>query len=191
MPAGSPGLLRLVLGLLLVAVTSLLIAAPATAHSYLNGSDPKDGETLEQAPAQVTLMFSDEVRDTGLGVTAQGPGEGFLLDATATARKVIARWPDASAPGKYTVSYRVVSIDGHVMEGSITFRITGAVGSPSPATAATPELYDSPDSESVAPTTSDADKAPEGVPPWVFFLGALIAAGGIAAGVLRGRSTDN
>jgi methionine-rich copper-binding protein CopC len=135
MPAGSPGLLRLALGLLLAAVSSLALSAPATAHSYLNNSNPNDGETLKVAPDRVTLTFSDSVRDTGLGVTAQGPQGGFLLDATAMTKKVIAVWPDESDPGKYTVSYRAVSIDGHVMDGSIAFEIAAAAGSPSPASA--------------------------------------------------------
>lgn len=196
MPAGSPGLhrlavgLALALGLALVAISPLLLVAPALGHSYLNNSNPKNGETLEQAPRQVTLTFSEAVRDTGLGVTAKGPQGGFPLDATAAAKEVIADWPGESTPGSYTVSYRAVSIDGHVMNGSISFDIAAPKTSPTPGASVTPELYESPDSEIADSATSDVDKAPEGVPPWVFFLGALIAAGGIAAGVLRGRSKD-
>ena len=190
MPAGSRRLLRLALGLVVVLFAWLALPAPATAHSYLNDSDPADGAALKQAPKQVTLTFSDGVRDTGLGVTADGPQGAFLLDSSANAKKVVANWPDDSAPGTYTVSYRAVSIDGHVMDGNISFQIATGDNLSSPATTATPELLDPTDSEAAENATTDPDKAPEGVPPWVFFLGALIAAGGIAAGVLRGRSED-
>lgn len=174
----------------LVLFAWLALPGPATAHSYLDDSNPEDGATLKQAPTEVTLKFSDPVRDTGLGVTAQGPQDVTTLDASADSKKVVAAWPVGTVPGRYTVSYRAVSVDGHVMDGSITFQIGATDGSPSPGTAETPELYDSPDSEVDESATTDSDKAPSGVPTWVFFLGALIALGGIVAGVLRGRSGD-
>lgn len=190
MHAGTRELLRLAPGLILVLFAWLLLPAPATAHSYLNDSNPNDGAGLNQAPKQVTLTFSDPVRDTGLGVAAQGPQGGFPLEASASAKKVVAHWPDDSTAGTYTVSYRAVSTDGHVMEGNISFSITATDNSPSSTAPATPVPPDSTDSTSSESTAPAPDKAPEGPPPWVFFVGALIAAAGILAGLLRGRTKE-
>ena len=49
------------LAVLAAAALNLLLAAPASAHTVLVGSDPADGSRLAQSPASVTLRFNEQV----------------------------------------------------------------------------------------------------------------------------------
>ncbi len=54
--------LRTLVPLLLAALLALLAgAAPASAHAALTGSDPQQGAVVDEAPAQVSLSFSESV----------------------------------------------------------------------------------------------------------------------------------
>ncbi|MDQ1721236.1 MAG: copper transport protein, partial [Pseudonocardiales bacterium] len=118
--------LRALLTVLAAVVLSLLLAAPASAHAVLVGSDPADGSRLAQAPAAVTLRFDEQV---GLQL-------GYLRVVDSAGRRVDNGLPthpagvgsSVSAPlkpglgnGSYLASYRVISADSHPVAGSIRF----------------------------------------------------------------------
>lgn len=58
-PLAAAGLLTALLGAVLGLL--LAVAAPASAHAALTGSDPQDGAVVATAPTQVTLTFSEQV----------------------------------------------------------------------------------------------------------------------------------
>ncbi len=104
-------------------------AAPAAAHADLDGTTPRDGSTLDRAPSEIELRFDEPVQSTSTQVVVTAPddstvpvGEVDVLDSTATAR--IGTLPVA---GEYTVGWRVVSADGHPIDGVLTFTVTDAV----------------------------------------------------------------
>lgn len=125
-----------VLALLLVAS-----AAPASAHAELLSSDPADGSTLQAAPAQVTLEFSEVLLEETVDVAIQGPS-GAVSSAVveAAGASVVIPWPADAGTGDFQVNFRVVSADGHPVEGSVAFAIAadeavsaGSAASPAPA----------------------------------------------------------
>jgi copper transport protein len=125
-------LARAATGGLLLGLVVLLFgpATPAAAHAYLVGSDPVGGEIRQTAPAEVVLTFSEPVRPVADRVMVVGP-DGDRVEAGAPdldgARLIIPLGDGADARGTYLVSYRVISVDGHPVGGSLTY----SVGAPS------------------------------------------------------------
>ena len=115
----------LFLGLLLCGA-----ASNAAAHTHLQKSDPADGSTLQAAPAGFVLSFSEAARLTVLSLQKDaGPAQKIAPLPTAAARQITVPAPRL-APGTYTLSWRVLSDDGHVMPGKLTFTIATNAGSP-------------------------------------------------------------
>ncbi|GAB1328758.1 copper resistance CopC/CopD family protein [Streptomyces sennicomposti] len=118
--------------LLLLAVAGLLLAGagPAAAHAALTGSDPQQGVVVPQAPAQVSLTFSEQVAlgDDSLRVldpAGKRVDTGKPADISGTTYAV--RLRGGLAKGTYTVTYQVISADSHPVGGAYTF----SIGAPS------------------------------------------------------------
>ncbi len=119
----------------------LLSAAPALAHSTLVASDPAAGAVLEVSPSRVRLVF-DEALGPGVGaVTVTGPDgvrrqHGPALVDGGSVTQALDR---LAVPGRYRVSYRLVSADdGHPVVGALHFdlAVSGAGTSAATATSA-------------------------------------------------------
>jgi copper resistance protein C len=109
---------------------AIVPAWPAWAHSQLISMSPADGSTVSVAPKQVVLSFDENIQRIGDAVAVTGPdgsrvddGPPAILGATATEklRNLVYR-------GHYTVSYRVVSDDGHPVTRTLGFYL--ATGKP-------------------------------------------------------------
>jgi len=103
----------------------LLGLAPlsAEAHAHLLQATPADGSVLTEAPPSFMLLFNEPARLTALNLQKDDAAPqkiGGLAEA-ASARWVIPA--PQLAPGSYTLNYRVLSDDGHIMSGSIKFRL--------------------------------------------------------------------
>jgi len=182
----------LVVGLLLAAGVA---AAPAAqAHDELVGTDPADGTTVPFAPATVTLSFAEPAVALGTEVKVTSPagkvvsvGEPELVDSTV--RQAV----DGELPaGKYTVTYRVTSQDGHAVSGKFSFTAADEAGAEeptSPAKPVTPPPFTSsatPDPTATATASAAADPADEtdaDSPPALLVVGAGLLVG-IVFGVL-------
>jgi methionine-rich copper-binding protein CopC len=183
-------LARLVVLVLLTLAAGVGLAGPASAHNVLTSSDPTDGSTLQTAPTTVRLTFDQPVQNFEPVVTVIGPdGQRYEAGAPQVDSTVVtADVNPLPAAGGYTIAYRVVSADGHPVQGEIKFELAEAAIAPpapvsSPAVAGTPAASpgtvtvtesapasaSSPGSasvltsapvSSVAPTTSTAAVAP-------------------------------
>jgi len=131
---GRPGLQPLALsaGVLLI-LPSLLLA-----HARLSGSEPADGAVIELAPAELLLRFSEPVRPASLWlVDLSGDRPESSLDATTQARELRVSLPDPLPAGRYSLNWRVLASDGHVVSGSLAFTVT-TESRPAGAAAAAP-----------------------------------------------------
>lgn len=110
----------LLVGVLAVLATPL----PAEAHAALVSSDPKDGSTLAALPDQVSLTF-DEAVDEPAFVSVTSPGGSTLVSGEASVFDTTVSQALGSAPdqGTYTIAYRVTSLDGHPVTGTLTFNV--------------------------------------------------------------------
>ena len=140
--------------LALTLVTGVGLAGPAAAHNVLIASDPADGSTLQQSPTVITLTFDQAVQDFQPVVTILGAdGQRFETGAPAVDSTVVTQSVTTlTVPGPYTIAYRVVSADGHPVQGELRFELA-APPSSSPSSSA-PESPASPALSSAAPTDS-------------------------------------
>ncbi|WP_133249817.1 copper resistance protein CopC [Brachybacterium endophyticum] len=122
---------RLALGTLLGLLLLLTGATPALAHAQLEDSTPGDGAVVSDAPRQATLTFDEHVRPvTGATSLIRPDGSSTALAPHARDDSVVTDLPDDLPKGSYTLTYRVVSADGHPVAGAVTFSV-GAPSSPS------------------------------------------------------------
>ncbi|MEG3630820.1 copper resistance CopC/CopD family protein [Streptomyces poriticola] len=120
-------------------------AGPASAHAVPTGSDPREGTVLKTAPRQVTVTFNESVELAEDSVRVLDPdgrpvtgGDPEHADGRAdTARVPLAGGLD---DGTYTVTWRVLSADGHAVSGAFTFSL--GAPSPTPAEAAARQAVD-------------------------------------------------
>jgi len=166
----------IVVAFFLVAIAPVFASpAPGTLplHARLLSSAPADGATLDTVD-QVVLTFNEDVNPDFVAVKVSGP-EGSetagkpVVDDTAVTQALAADLP----AGKHTVTYRVVSTDGHPVSGTVTFTTTAAPASAAPSATATATPTPSPTASAVAspePTvTADpaSDSSGGGATPWL------------------------
>ncbi|NDH81599.1 MAG: copper resistance protein CopC [Actinobacteria bacterium] len=127
----------------LLALTFLLVmyALPAGAHSALVSSVPSADATVVDFPMEVVLNFNEELMLVG----DQNPNKVEVFDdqGALVSGGTVVKGASIAAPvgivgnGAFSVKYRVVSKDGHVVEGSYRFNVESpiAIASPMPISA--------------------------------------------------------
>lgn len=126
--APSPRRMMRALAFTLMTLATLLgLAAPAQAHDELLSSNPEANAIVEVAPEEISLRYSGEIMDIGNQVrvtNADGEqvGKGNVLVKGMTVTQPLAI-KDLQADDTYTVKWRVVSSDGHPIQGVYTFTV--------------------------------------------------------------------
>ncbi|KQT99337.1 copper resistance CopC family protein [Sanguibacter sp. Leaf3] len=147
---------RAILVGLVTAVALLLGTSAASAHDTVIGTAPGDGETLTTAPTQVTVETSAVPQSIGsrMVITASDGTVLFDGEPTITDRVASVELP-AVANDSYQVAWRLVSSDGHPIDGTFGFVVddpAAVAPTEDPTTdAATPTAE-----ETTAPATTDA-----------------------------------
>lgn len=161
---------------------SLGLAAQAQAHDWLVSSNPASGSTVTTAPAQVKLSFNDLVRSTpakpDVIVTGADGKHYETACATAGGRDVTTAWTPGK-PGKYKVTWRIISSDGHPVSDSISFNYQGKPGSNEGKSEAACKR----DSGSQAETS----KSDDGSSAPLIIGGVVVAVAVVMAGVMIAR----
>jgi methionine-rich copper-binding protein CopC len=104
------------------AAVLLSCAANAQAHAHLTASVPADG-TTGTAPEHIVLTFSEAVRITAMTLQREGEEARKVVPLpTAAAAQLTIPLPKL-APGKYTLSWRVLGEDGHMVSGALHFTV--------------------------------------------------------------------
>ena len=156
----------------IVFALSVAIAPNASAHADLQVSTPEDGQSLEIAPEEVRLTFSEELFEELVEISIlDAAGDLYsTIEVEQTpppGTDVIFPWPTQAPPGEYSIAYRVVSADGHAVTGTISFSYATTAPEPSPSdTAPEPTPSDStPSAESSTPAASPAASSPTASAP--------------------------
>ncbi len=169
------------------AVLAVLLGATApsaSAHAELITSSPADGAVLPAAPEAVDLTFSEDLLpDTvAVSIVPDGGSPASLGDIAVDGSTVTVAWPAALTSGGVTIGYRVVSEDGHPVDGSVHVTIGTASAAASPAGTADPAADPAaePAASTAPPTATEDSSGGSGIPPlaWV----SLGLAAGIAIG---------
>ena len=119
-------------------------AAPALGHASVSDSTPKNRSVVSEI-TEVSVTANERLLDIGENskgfVFTVRDDEGYFFgDGCVTVDGDTASMAIAlTAPGKYRVAYRIVSNDGHPIEGSYSFRFDGTANTePAPAFAERP-----------------------------------------------------
>ncbi|MGN9842005.1 copper resistance CopC family protein [Nonomuraea sp. H19] len=161
----------------------LLPASPAYAHDALKRSSPaKNAEVSAAAVEEIELEYSAGVKFPFVVLSDAAGKRVGLGKPRLDGPFVRADVTGPLAPGAYVIAWRVVSSDGHPIEGEIPFRVKGSP-SPSPSSPASPEGSPAAGAEGsqAAGTPSAAAgeaAAAAGVPGWIWGgLAGLVALG--------------
>lgn len=106
-----------------LALVAALTASPAYAHTHLTSSTPAEGSVLTAGPANIELKFSEATRLTALTLQKEGAAEQKLAPLPTSAVAAMKVPAPKLTAGKYTVHWRAVGDDGHVMTGKVQFTI--------------------------------------------------------------------
>ena len=158
--------------LTIAALAALAFPAVASAHATLRSTSPHFGTELRRGPAAIRLHFDQHVKVlpgavqvlSGVGTQFAGPARVAGTDVVAPVR--------ALKLGAYTVRWRAVSADSHVVSGVWTF----GVGVPAPS------VNDA--FGAGGPTTR------EHLVRWLWFLGIALAIGALGFRVICLRGLD-
>ena len=140
--------MRKLVSLFLVACLSVLAIPSSSAHVTIVSSFPEQFANVNPIPTEVWIEFSGELQtldgeavnslevvdSTGIAVNFEDP----IISGGRISTKISGQ----SAAGVFTVKYRVVGDDGHVIEGDYTFNASpdyAAEQSPMPITSTSSE----------------------------------------------------
>jgi hypothetical protein len=121
---------RLSAGLVLIVVIALgMPITSALAHSQLVKAEPPRRAVLTKSPTQVRLWFNEKIEgDYASLVVLDGKKQPVTETSPTLApddpKSIVLPLPGL-APGKYAVKFRVLSVDGHVVESTFDFTIKG------------------------------------------------------------------
>jgi methionine-rich copper-binding protein CopC len=126
---GSPGRHTFARVILIVAFA---LGAPVTsvfAHSMLVKAEPPRRAILTKSPIQVRLWFNEKIEGDYASLVVLDAKKQPITDLKPTLasddpKSIILPLPEL-APGKYSVKFRVLSVDGHVVESSFDFTVKG------------------------------------------------------------------
>jgi copper resistance protein C len=119
---------RIVVG---AAIAICAQAAPALAHSMLVKAEPPRRAVLTTAPAQVQLWFNEEIEGDYASLVVLNAEKHPVTEikpqlAPDDRKSIILPLPELT-PGKYSVKFRVLSVDGHVVESYFDFTVKSKV----------------------------------------------------------------
>ena len=140
--------------------TTPAFAARATPrmHATLLRSEPAKDSAVAP-PTRIYLVFSEEVEPSLGGIRLVGPGGQVVTLKTAgdprNVSALLAPVPVPLAPGSWRVEWRIVSEDGHPIDGDFSFTVAG--GGAAPVAGAVPSDPDQAhDTVSAAPSSQAA-----------------------------------
>jgi hypothetical protein len=105
----------------------MLLPSLSFAHAYLVKSVPAGRATLYSAPEKIQLWFNERLEAKYSSASVHGP-DGQRVDAnnaqvSAEDPKQLSVALKPLSAGRYTVKFRVLSVDGHVVEQSFPFTV--------------------------------------------------------------------
>ena len=166
--------------ILVAAAVQVVFAGAAHAHATLVSSEPADGAVIAAAPSRLTLTFNEPVAPLALRLLAPNDTSTVVQATAERETSLVITLPSRLSNGTHVLSWRVVSLDGHPIGGTVVF----SVGAPTASSSAAAQ-------NSAQPIVSAALWAFK----IVFYVGLFTGIGGsfflawLAPGLRGGRTT--
>ncbi|HEX5740529.1 MAG TPA: copper resistance CopC family protein [Pilimelia sp.] len=163
---------------------ALVPAAPAAAHNMLVSASPDKDATLKTAPAKIELRFLQPLDPafTTIVLTDGGRQKVPTAEPSVTGAKGTVTIGRPLASGVYSVAYRVVSTDGHPVQGSYQFTVAGPGPGPAASAASAPPV--APPGAPVGPEAAGAADE-DALPTGLLVAGAAVLVAGAAVLLVR------
>jgi copper transport protein len=112
----------------LAAVFGLLFASPAAAHAELVATNPANGAQLADPPDEVVMTFTESVNllQDGIRLVDSVGATVPTSEPVADGHTVTWPMPEDLPDGSYTVTWKLVSSDGHPVAGAFSFGVGAA-----------------------------------------------------------------
>jgi len=125
--------MKKVLALLAVAVLTIHASPSAQAHSKITSFTPRPNAVITELPSEITITFSEapltfKKKKVNL-ISVMSPEKKVISTGKTkvVGRALVIALSDQEAlPGKYRVTYRMASPDGHVVSGSYRFTLSSS-----------------------------------------------------------------
>ncbi|HLG28119.1 MAG TPA: copper resistance protein CopC [Paenisporosarcina sp.] len=146
--------MKMIIMMLCMAMSLFIYSATTGAHADLASSSPTDGAILETVPTEVVLKFTTTIDNQVFEIDAldnEGTSIASGEPSLNSAKDELTIPLTDQNTGLVTVSYSVISKDGHPIEGSISFTVESSE---------LPSASSSEDNENsavVSPITSDTN----------------------------------
>lgn len=121
--------MRVFAGAGLIAAFLFAGGAPVLAHSFLVEATPSSKDHVAMPPKIVKLRFGGGVEPAYSTLSVEGADGKVVAEGAkgdpAKPRDLNLDVTTPVAPGRYVVRYRVLSTDGHIVEGNYEFFVDG------------------------------------------------------------------
>jgi copper resistance protein C len=112
---------------LIITISGLFIAfgaGGAWAHAFLDHAEPGVGSTVQTAPRELSLSFTEELEPAFSAVEVRD-ANGARVDQgkTRVSASVMRIGLKPLPPGTYAVQWHALSVDTHKTEGSFSFHV--------------------------------------------------------------------
>jgi methionine-rich copper-binding protein CopC len=127
--------------MMITALTALSMPV-SSAHGEIISSYPKQFANVNPIPTQVWIEFDGNLQTLAgqqINTIEIIDSTGYAMntgDPVISGGRITTQLSDQSAPGVFTVKYRIVSEDGHPVEGSYTFNASPDYAEAVPTTTA-------------------------------------------------------
>lgn len=178
------------------AVVTFAGSGAAQAHSELVSSTPSDGDSLSEIPTEIVLEFNENIQEIGNEIVVVDPEGTPVADGEMVVDGPTVTQPiSVGASGEYTVTWRVVSSDGHPISGEFTYELDAPATEETTEEATTEEAPETTeDASETAATSVDAGEAGDvetsgsAALPVMIGLGVLVLVGVVILAVRRKRA---
>jgi copper transport protein len=124
----------LVIAAFLVAMAMpVVLAGPAHAHATLVSSEPAEGAVIPAPPPRLILTFNEPVSPLALRLVAPDSSSTVVQATVKRETSLAIALPSELHNGTHVLSWRVVSLDGHPIGGTVVFSIGAPSVGPRPA----------------------------------------------------------
>jgi methionine-rich copper-binding protein CopC len=96
----------------------------ARAHAHLDRASPPAGSTVGSSPAQVVLYFTQKLERRFSRLEVRNAAGARVDQGNVSVNGSVMRvGVKELAPGRYSVHWRVLSVDAHTTEGNFAFYV--------------------------------------------------------------------